>query len=338
MKEKLTIINNEKCEKILDNIYCQNLEMKSLPESLAVYFDISLILRKSKISKLHQLNLKNIKLSSNIVNFIINIFKEFKNKKKYLIIAITPYTFLAYLLLLLRRKKIFLYLRSNGLEEWNLIFGKYSVWVYRLMLNLMCKKSKIICVNKKILQNKEFEIALPSQLDEPWFKDTFRPPTDEIKLLYVGRLNIVKGVFSLINLYEKISLDKASCLSLVGHGKKIKNTKKNIRFLEPISNFYDLIKIYDSHNITVLPSFTEGHPQVLIESLARMRPVIIFNEIEFVKHNYNGVFVSERKSDSFEQKIKYIYNNYNEILELMKKNVLPTKKEFINKMVKVLKE
>ena len=69
-----------------------------------------------------------------------------------------------------------------------------------------------------------------------------------------------------------------------------------------------------------------------------MRPVIIFNEIEFVKHNYNGVFVSERKSDSFEQKIKYIYNNYNEILELMKKNVLPTKKEFINKMVKVLKE
>jgi len=50
MKEKLTIINNEKCEKILDNIYCQNLEMKSLPESLAVYFDISLILRKSKIS------------------------------------------------------------------------------------------------------------------------------------------------------------------------------------------------------------------------------------------------------------------------------------------------
>ena len=79
-----------------------------------------------------------------------------------------------------------------------------------------------------------------------------------------------------------------------------------------------------------------SHPY--IESLARMRPVIIFSEIEFVKQSYYGVFVSDRKSDSFEQKIKYICNNYNEILELMKKNVLPTKKEFISKMVKILKE
>ena len=40
-----------------------------------------------------------------------------------------------------------------------------------------------------------------------------------------------------------------------------------------------IIEAYDDHNVFILPSFTEAHPQVLDESLARLRPVIIFPEI-----------------------------------------------------------
>ena len=40
-----------------------------------------------------------------------------------------------------------------------------------------------------------------------------------------------------------------------------------------------MIKIYDNHNILILPSFTEAHPKVVDEALARERPVIIFEDL-----------------------------------------------------------
>ena len=52
-----------------------------------------------------------------------------------------------------------------------------------------------------------------------------------------------------------------------------------------------LIKYYDDHNIFILPSFTEGHPMVLLEALARRRPVIVFDDIKHVIGNKKGIFV-----------------------------------------------
>ena len=75
---------------------------------------------------------------------------------------------------------------------------------------------------------------------------------------------------------------------------------------------------------------------MLIESLARRRPIIIFNEIDFVKKNYHGVFVSTRNADYLAKTIKYIIENYHTISELMKKNVLPSKAMFIKELTKQL--
>ena len=58
----------------------------------------------------------------------------------------------------------------------------------------------------------------------------------------------------------------------------------------------DLIKIYDSHDIFILPSFTEGHPMALLESLARNRPVIIFDDC-----NYSEMIKSVLKSSFLNQ-------------------------------------
>ena len=97
-----------------------------------------------------------------------------------------------------------------------------------------------------------------------------------------------------------------------------------------------LIKIYDNHNILILPSFTEAHPKVVDESLARKRPVIIFEELRNKIQNRYGVFVSERNVSSLSQTIKLIMDDYSNIQENMKKNILPTKKEFIEQMTRIL--
>jgi glycosyltransferase involved in cell wall biosynthesis len=102
------------------------------------------------------------------------------------------------------------------------------------------------------------------------------------------------------------------------------------------NNAQEIIKIYDNHNITILPSFTEAHPKVIDESLARMRPVIIFEEIAHIIQNRYGIFVSKRNAKPLLEVISFILSNYSNILAKMEKNKLPTKKKFISQMIQIL--
>ena len=97
-----------------------------------------------------------------------------------------------------------------------------------------------------------------------------------------------------------------------------------------------MIENYDEYNIFILPSFTESHPQVLDESLSRLRPVIVFPEISHVTRNREGVFISERNSISLSKKIQFILENYESIQKKMINNKLPTKKDFLNHLSTIL--
>ena len=97
-----------------------------------------------------------------------------------------------------------------------------------------------------------------------------------------------------------------------------------------------LIKHYDDNNIFVLPSYTEGHPMVVLEALARRRPVIVFEDIQHIIGNKKGIFVSKRNFINFFGTLNSIKKNYKKIQKDMKKNKLPTNKEFIDKFVKYI--
>ena len=83
--------------------------------------------------------------------------------------------------------------------------------------------------------------------------------------------------------------------------------------------------------------FTEGQPQVLIESLIRERPVIVFNEIQHVCQNYKGIFVVDRNPKNLIDIIQFIDKNYEQILIEMKRNKYPTKENFLNQLDQILK-
>ena len=111
---------------------------------------------------------------------------------------------------------------------------------------------------------------------------------------------------------------------------------KKVSFVGYNHDLTSLIQIYDNHNIFVLPSFTEAHPKVVDESLARMRPVIIFEDIKHIIQNKKGIYVSKRNVKSLLETIDFIMKNYANIQESMTKNKLPTKKEFISQMSNIL--
>lgn len=339
MEKNLVIINNEKCSVKDNNLYCENIEISSLSENLKNKYNIKFILRKGDATPVYKLDKSKTKISSNILFFTKNLFVSMvRDKANYLIISITPYTFYSFLILLLFRKKIFLYLRSDGKKEISLIFGRSLSFLYKIIENFMSKFSNLIVVNKLISKKEKYFLVNPSQIDKEWLTNSkIVKENSEIKLLYVGRFKIEKGIYSLINLFKKVSIDnKNISLTLVGQGNRPKVEDDRIKFLHPISDKKKLIEEYDRHKILILPSYTEGHPQVLLESLARQRPVIVFQEIKHVAENYQGVFVCERDYEQLTKTINYIDKNYEDILKGMSTNNYPTKENFFGQLSKIL--
>ena len=338
--KKLVILNNEKISKSGNMFYCDNIDMKSIPEGLSKNFKIFVNARKSNIKRSHQINLENIKIASNISTFLFSIFKTFKDKEiNYLLISITPYTFFAYLLLFIFRKKVFVYLRSNGYEEYKCILGFIGPFLYHIMFTIVSWKANLISCRSHLLNGKSGKVVSPSQLSEKWFLSHQKPNLNKVKLLYVGRIKAEKGIFSLLEIFQNLKMDVN--LSIVGVGKNDSENKvnqKNVNVINFENKNDSIIKIYDSHNIFILPSFTEGHPQVLDESLSRLRPVIVFEEISHVIGDRKGIFVSKRNPISLSKTISHIMANYYTIEKKIMQNVLPTKDNFLKQMSNIIKE
>ena len=331
----LVVINNEKVSKDNNEFYCGNYNLKILPEGLNNYHKVEYIVRESSKKGKHKINLQNIKIASNIIKFIYFVFATFKAKNsKYLIISITPYTFISFLFLFLFRKKVFLYLISSGHEEWKFILGSWSVWIYHVMYSIMTSNSTVIVLHDRLCRKKNCHVITSSTLDEKWLKNYKEVKLDKIRFLYVGRVNPEKGIYEFLKMFEKIKLDAE--FSVVGNIKNLKTSNKNIKLIGYISDKQSLIDIYDSHNILILPSFTEGQPYVVDESLARRRPVIVFEDIAHIIKERKGIFISKRTIDSFCETTKHVMQNYNKIQKSIEENKFPLKEDMLKQISDII--
>ena len=197
--KKLFIISNENIFNSENEFYCDNIDLKSTPEGLNQKFEVSLIARKSKIIRAHKINIHNIKISKTIFSFLHSIYKTYRNDAEYLIISISPYTFISCLILKFLGKKPFVYLRSDGYGEYKSILGFFGPILYHLMFNITSAISNLISCRDYILKGRKGNIVNPSQLDNDWLCNYKKPNLEKINLLYVGRVRVEKGIFSLLN-------------------------------------------------------------------------------------------------------------------------------------------
>ena len=312
MKSKLFIFSNEKINLQDGKFFCDNIDLKTTPEGLNKKFEVNLFGRKSNKKKSHEIKIKKIKIFTNILSYLSSVIDSTKlDSAKYLIISITPYTFLISIFLRLFGKKPIIYLRSDGYGEYKAIIGKIGSLVYHFMFNVSCSISNLISCREYILKGKKGKIISPSQLDSVWLRQPRITDIKNFKLLYVGRFKIEKGIFSLLNLIKN---KKDISLTIVGaENSNLQNfNQSNVRIHQTQSSKVKLIKYYDDHNIFVLPSYTEGHPMVLLEALARRRPVVVFEDIKHVIGDKRGIFVSKRNFINF-------FGTLNNIKKIIKK-------------------
>ena len=331
MKKKLFIFSNESIYTSNDKFYCDNLDLKTTPEGLNKKFDVNLFGRKSFQKKAHEIKINKIRVFSNIFTYLLEVKKVLKNKEaKFLIISISPYTFLISLFIKILGQKPIVYLRSDGYEEYKAILGKIGPTIYHLMFSIIGAISNLISCRNHILRGKKGKIISPSQLDSVWLRQPKNLDIKNFKLLYVGRIRVEKGIFSLA---ELIKNKRDISLTIIGaeKGRLSGINQSNIKILPRIINKTKFIKCYDDHNVFILPSFTEGHPMVLLEALARRRPVVIFEEIRHVIGEKQGIYVSKRNFVSLLGTLNKIKKNQRKIQKDMKKNKLPLYKDYIEK-------
>jgi glycosyltransferase involved in cell wall biosynthesis len=203
------------------------------------------------------------------------------------------------------------------------------------MFKYITKYSEVITCHKR-LYNKKCHILYPSELNQVWKRKIKRNhfANNQINILYVGRFKIEKGIYSLLKFFS--NLPSNIKLTLVGSGDPLRINDSRIKLINFTQDEKKLINIYDSSNILFLPSYTEAHPKVIDESLCRMRPVIIFNDIKYVVQNRYGIFSIKRKFSELLRIINYIKNNNKLINDQMKKNKLPQKISFLKDLYRTI--
>ena len=344
--DNLVVLNNERVSKRNRKFFARNYNFKILPEGLNKYFNVEYIVRKSNINESHELKLSKVKIASNIIQFIFFVVSTLRKKNtKYYIICITPYTFIASLFLFFFKKKVFVYLISSGHEEWKSLLGSWSVRIYDLMFKIVTSNSTVIALHDRLYDNKKnFNVINSSALNDNWFLNHKEAKLDKVRFLYVARINPVKGINEFLKMFNNLNLNAE--LSIIGKTNNLKHQKEfkilmennnNIYFPGYISNRQDLIDTYDRHNILILPSYTEGQPYVVDESLVRKRPVLIFEDIKHIIRGRKGIFVSKRDPKSFIDTTKFIMKNYLEIQKDIELNNFPLEEDMFKQISDVIK-
>ena len=333
MNQNILIISNDRLFIKKNKISSDYNDTINIIEGLSKKNNLSFFCRTTK-------NISNfsIKLKKNKKFIRLNLFDLNKvDYNKIFMISITPFNLLILIFLKFFNKKVtgFVYLRSDGYKEYYYKYGFFGYFIYNLMFKIVTSFLKIISVSKDLNGLKKKIILLkPSEIDSKWFLNRKKPNINSPKLLFLGRYKKEKGVYSLIKIVESFSFKFK--LNIIGTKSKIHSVNKKIQFFKELNSVEKIITAYDASNIFILPSYTEGFPKVIIESLARLRPVIVFNEIKHVKKNFKGIFICKRNARDLNKKISYILKNYNKIVLDIKSNKIYTKKDFQNKLNKIV--
>jgi len=335
--KNLYIISNDKFYK---NKYSNHNDLASILEAFEKNYNIKIIARSTKV----KLKFLTIKKKIKFLNFFsikaLDHIKTLNKESKFLFISLSPFNTFVFLFLRIFFHNFFLYLRSNGFKEYKIILGSVGAFFYYLMLKIFINNVKLIISSKDLnFKNSFFYLVRPSELTKSWFKNIKKNSINRnnLRLLYLGRYRKEKGIDDFIQLISSSKLTFQMKIYGIDYANSSFINSERVTYLPQITDINKIIKAYDDCNIFILPSYTESSPKVIWESLARLRPVIVFEEISHVAKNKIGVYVCKRNLTSLIKVIEFIINNYKLIQTNIKKNKFPMKKEFQQHLINILK-
>jgi colanic acid/amylovoran biosynthesis glycosyltransferase len=109
-----------------------------------------------------------------------------------------------------------------------------------------------------------------------------KQPTTPLKFIFAGRVANQKGVIYLVHALAGLPRDNTWQLTLIGDGPRrteIEAAIQSYHLGEQIKlvgwlDHTEVVRLYQEHDVFVLPSVTEGMPMVLLEAMSYSMPAI----------------------------------------------------------------
>ena len=152
---------------------------------------------------------------------------------------------------------------------------------------------------------------------------------EPIKILFLARLIKEKGIFELVEAMETLSTRVENIeLIVAGDGSDFKLLEQNIDEKSNIQLMGDVqgeekIELFKQSHIYVLPSYTEGLPISVLEAMLFGLPIIttrVGGLKYFIQEDKMGYLVESKSSQSLVEKIEYLINNREKMVEISKYN------------------
>ena len=141
----------------------------------------------------------------------------------------------------------------------------------------------------------------------------------KLKFLFVGRDDALKGIDEIFKALKSI---KSSCVDFEFIGpipKKL--VQNNIKYHGLIKNRKDIFNIMDRCDVLILPSYSEGMPNAILEAMSRGLIIIASDvgAVNILVSSKNGVLIENPKYENILIAMKTLLNTDTETLLKMKK-------------------
>jgi glycosyltransferase involved in cell wall biosynthesis len=270
------------------------------------------IARNKKIDVLHHTNdyyfINDVNLP-----LISTIHHPYKAERKVFKANSNLFGYLCYL----RKRKIYFLERmeKKSCEKADKIIAVSRYTSYNIIKEYSIQDTKI-----KIIPNAVDINRFNPEIDGHKIRERFNIQSEPL-VLFVGRLDINKGILYLIDAFSKIIMQIPDAkLVIVGEGP-LKNSilsrvnklnlRKSVTLVGRVDE-EDLPKVYAASDLVVLPSLMEGFGIVLLEAMASGRPCVVTRvggTEEAIIDGENGFFVPSADPYSLSRAIYTLLTN-----------------------------
>jgi glycosyltransferase involved in cell wall biosynthesis len=171
---------------------------------------------------------------------------------------------------------------------------------------------------------------ITNAVDASRFRDcratlALRQRREPLRVLFVGRLRVAKGVLDLIDGFARARLPHGSHLTILGDGPDRERIVKrsNMMGVRPAVQLPgradDVVPFFQTHDVIVLPSHSEGIPRSLMEAQAGCLPVIATNLAgiqELISDGVTGTLVPVANVDAVALALERVANEPEAALEM----------------------
>lgn len=182
-------------------------------------------------------------------------------------------------------------------------------------------------------------IEIPTGIEEKWIRDSITPSNKIRKFIFIGRYDHVKGIRELTGALRLIKGNFE--FHFVGpFEENQKLLKPNIFYHGVISDTRKMKGLLDKMDILVLPSYSEGMPNVILEAMARGLVILSTDAgaVNKMVSKSNGWLMPNSSIKLLQQTIIEVLSKSPESIDLLKKHSLQfVEKTFLwSKLAKVL--